>query len=144
VIAVSLAELVRLHRRPAGARRQSPWAAFAFLLGGGVFHGLFASGGPLIVSYASRAIPDKRSFRATLSVLWLILNAALLVSYLLDGKVEGEPLRLAALLLPALAAGIAAGEIAHARVNEMQFRKIVQAVLFVTGVFLIIGGVNDR
>ncbi|MFH1438145.1 MAG: sulfite exporter TauE/SafE family protein [Pseudomonadota bacterium] len=138
VMAVSLVELVRLFRSSAAPKPLSLGVSIAVLLGGGVFHGLFASGGPLVVYFASRGIEGKRSFRATLSVLWIMLNTTLIVTYLVSGRMEKESIVLAAWMLPALVIGIIAGEISHAKINEKTFRKLVQAILFFTGVFLVI------
>jgi uncharacterized membrane protein YfcA len=52
--------------------------ASAVLLAAGVVHGVFATGGPLTVFVASRTLPDKTAFRATLAVVWVVLNLLLL------------------------------------------------------------------
>lgn len=137
VAAVAIVELARLFRVPGDPARLGKPAAIGLLAGGGFFHGLFASGGPLVVYFMSREITDKRAFRATLSVLWLLLNLVLLATWIPVGRVTGEHLLLAATLLPALAGGIALGEIMHARVNEIVFKRTVQVALLATGVFLI-------
>lgn len=138
VIVVSSLELARLFRRGRGSE-PLPWPlGIVLLCGGGFFHGLFASGGPLVVYYSSREIADKGAFRATLSCLWLLLNSVLLVSYALTGRLVKEPAFRAAYLLPALAVGILVGEILHHRVNELTFKRIVQVLLFLTGVVLLV------
>ena len=53
-------------------------ARIAALLGAGVIHGIFATGGPLAVFVSARELPEKAAFRATLSMLWLVLNALVL------------------------------------------------------------------
>jgi uncharacterized membrane protein YfcA len=45
---------------------------FALLIIGGIVHGMFSTGGPLVVIYASRTLPDKGQFRATLCLLWAV------------------------------------------------------------------------
>ncbi len=115
----------------------SPMAGAGFLVGGGFFHGLFASGGPLVVYFASRTIEGRHAFRATLSSLWLALNTTLLVSYALHGQLVRAPVTLAATLLPAVGIGILIGEIIHHRVDEILFRKVVQFLLLLTGIFLL-------
>ena len=138
VVTISLAELYRLYRLQASPRAL-PLPATAGLLGaGGFFHGLFASGGPLVVYYASRALAEKGVFRATLSVLWITLNTVLIVSYGLSGRLGERPLTLALYFLPALACGILAGELLHSRVNQGTFKKLVQFVLFFTGISLLL------
>ncbi|MBI2058521.1 MAG: sulfite exporter TauE/SafE family protein [Nitrospirae bacterium] len=137
VVAVAAMELLRL-RREKVTSKELPFAARAGLLAaGGFFHGLFATGGPLVVYFASRAILDKSRFRSTLSALWLILNSILILSYLATSRLQREPALLAASLLPALAIGILAGEQLHSRVNEVVFRILVQVVLILTGAFLL-------
>ena len=61
----------------------TPGRALRFgLLGlGGIAHGLFGTGGPMIVYVLRRRLPDKRAFHSTLAVLWLVLNTALLVNF---------------------------------------------------------------
>jgi len=138
VMAVAAHELAHLYLSGSAPRPVSRWKGAAALVGGGFFHGLFASGGPLIVYYASRQIEGKRSFRATISVLWLMLNTALIASYAVSGGLGDQSVVLAAYLLPALAVGVLAGEILHTRIREAAFKKMVQAVLFFTGVFLLV------
>jgi uncharacterized membrane protein YfcA len=138
VMTVAVLELVRLYRTTARPATLSPWAASAILVGGGLFHGMFASGGPLVVYFASRSIPDKHAFRATLSLLWLVLNAVLIVTFSIGGRIDRSALALAAAILPALLLGILVGELVHRRVDELKFRKLVQGVLLLTGVFLLV------
>jgi uncharacterized membrane protein YfcA len=138
VTAVASMELRRLYRKNTAARPLSRPAGFGLLAAGGFFHGLFASGGPLIVYYASRALQDKTAFRVTLSALWLILNSVLIAFYIPTGRMAGQAPALALCLLPAVALGILSGEILHSRVNEETFRKIVQIVLLFTGLTLLV------
>ncbi|MBI5524711.1 MAG: sulfite exporter TauE/SafE family protein [Deltaproteobacteria bacterium] len=138
VVAVASLELSILLR---GARPPSPLpapAGIALLAGGGFFHGVFASGGPLVVMYAGRAIPEKAAFRATLSVLWLVLNVALLATFAVRHEIDAASVRLAVWLLFPLAAGIGAGELIHRRVNETVFKVVVQSLLLATGIWLLI------
>lgn len=60
------------------------------LLLGGFFHGMFLSGGPLLVMFASDYIPEKRQFRATLSCVWVILNGFYLLQSLLNKNISVE------------------------------------------------------
>lgn len=115
----------------------SPLVGAGFLTAGGFFHGLLASGGPLVVYYASRTIPDRHAFRSTLSTLWLVLNTTLLVSFALHGQLARPSITLAVALLPAVGVGILVGEVLHERVDEILFRKVVQALLLVTGLCLL-------
>lgn len=137
VVAVAAMELVRLHREKVTSKELRFAARAGLLAAGGFFHGLFATGGPLVVYFASRAILDKTRFRSTLSALWLILNSVLIISYLITGRLGRDSTFLAASLLPALVVGIVAGEHFHSRVNEFAFRRLVQILLLLTGAFLL-------
>jgi|MDTC01.3.fsa_nt_gb uncharacterized membrane protein YfcA len=137
VIFVALKELSRsfLNSDP-GIR--SKWVNGAFLAGGGFFHGLFATAGPMVVLYASRRLPKKGQFRATLAVLWLMLNFVMLGSFLVQGRVESSSVLQASVFLPALAGGILLGEFLHARTPEKVFRAVVHVLLLVIGVLLFV------
>lgn len=111
--------------------------AAAALVAGGVMHGLYASGGPMAVYFASRQLADKRQFRSTLSLLWLVLNAVLLGGYVWRGVVDERTGVTSVLLLLPLVAGIFAGEWLHRRVNERSFRLLVFALLLLGGLVLV-------
>ena len=137
VILVSLKELVLLFRKPV-ARVGSKWFGAVSLAGGGFFHGLFATGGPLIVLYAGRKFSEKAPFRSTLAVLWLVLNSLMLGSFLVQGRVEASSVLQGSVFLPALAGGILLGEFLHARAPEKIFRTVVHVLLLVIGVLLVV------
>ncbi|MFC7001464.1 TSUP family transporter [Pseudobowmanella zhangzhouensis] len=56
----------------------------------GVTHGLFASGGPLLVYALARSQLPKAQFRATLLFVWLCLNSVLSLWFLFSGRFEGQ------------------------------------------------------
>jgi uncharacterized membrane protein YfcA len=135
VFVVSLAafELWRLLRESTAARELSPPARAAALLGAGVMHGMFSTGGPLLVWALGRSLPDKRAFRATLSCVWLVLGSALTTAYALGGRLDAGTLRATGALLPVLGIAIAAGEWAHHRLDERRFRVTVYGLLLASG-----------
>lgn len=109
----------------------------ALLFCAGVIQGVFASGGPLVVYFASREIMDKSRFRATLAGLWIIVNAIVFAGYLAGGMVTHETLHLTLLLTGSLLLGIAAGEQIHDRIDQHRFRVLVFALLMLGGVLLL-------
>jgi len=138
IIAVSSLELWRIHKKGGTPKPLNAWVGTAVLVLGGLVHGAFASGGPLIVYYTSREITDKAGFRATLGMIWFALNSSLLISHSASGAINESTLVMFAAVLPALAGGIIVGEILHRRVRELTFRAVVQAVLLVSGVFMVL------
>ncbi len=111
-------------------------AKVAALLSAGAVHGVFATGGPLVVFVAARELPGKAAFRATLSMLWLVLNALVMPRLVLDGHVSAASLGRSALLLLPLGVGIGAGEWLHHRLDEGRFRVLVAGLLVLAGAVL--------
>ena len=96
---------------------------------GGVVHGAFASGGPFIVLYASRALKEKALFRVTMCLLWLCLNTMLMIGWTVDGRWTPDVCYALGVSLPFLLLGIFVGDYLHRRANEYAFRLIVFALL---------------
>jgi uncharacterized membrane protein YfcA len=136
VVVVAAEGLWRLRRGLAGAESSAPLPApvrGAAIVGAGVIHGIFASGGPLLVWALGRSNLEKSAFRATLSGVWLALGAALVIAYVRRGLVDAASLRATAALLPALGLALVAGEWTHHRLDELRFRRVVFALLLVAG-----------
>ena len=141
ILAVSAFQLYRLGRNkeikaPLKARSALPY--YLLLIVGGIIHGIFSSGGPLVVLYASRQLQDKGKFRATLCLLWTTLNTIIIITYLIEGSFTVPIAKTTALLVPFVLAGIAAGENIHDKVNERTFSLIVFGMLFLTAIFMLI------
>ncbi len=117
-------------------------ALTALLALGGVVHGAFATGGPLIVVYGTRAIPEKSVFRVTMSATWLTLNTILLTQWFVRGTFTPQQLHLAGLCIPFTLAGMALGTFAHYRVDEVLFRRAVYAVLIAAAIMLLVSGLS--
>ena len=111
---------------------------YIFLFAGGIVHGAFAVGGPLVVLYSAGKIPDKGQFRATMCLLWTTLNSILMLQFLSEDKLNMGIGRDLLILLPFLIAGIFAGEAIHKKVNEVLFKKIVFASLLLVGIVMVI------
>ena len=113
------------------------WGALC-LITGGIVHGLYASGGPLVVYYANRQISDKKVFRSTVSGLWLLMSVVLIINYYIAGKITPITLQNILILIPSLILGILIGELVHERINERIFRVLIYIFLFIAGLSLII------
>jgi uncharacterized membrane protein YfcA len=107
------------------------------LFGGGVVHGAFATGGPLIVLYSARRLPDKGEFRATMCLLWTTLNLGLMWRFFSGGLLTPQIGRDVLLLVPALVLGVIAGEKIHKKVNAAVFKKLVFSTLLAIGAIMI-------
>ncbi|MCB9569319.1 MAG: sulfite exporter TauE/SafE family protein [Myxococcales bacterium] len=136
VVVIAGLRLVASLREGEGAavgERPSP----LWLIAGGLIHGLFATGGPLLILYTSAVIPDKQRFRCTMSAVWLLLNLALVIGYALQGSLSAATLRETLMLVPAIVVGIVGGELLHRRVSQRSFRIAIFALLLVAGLLLL-------
>jgi hypothetical protein len=113
------------------------WWTRSWVFGAGITHGLFASGGPLLVYALTGGNLPKARFRATLVSVWLTLNGLLASLFALDGSLLPATPRIAA-YLPILVIGVLLGEWLHHRVNEARFRQGVFVLLLFTGLMLLI------
>lgn len=124
------------------ARPHSALVSRLLTFSAGITHGLFASGGPLLVYALAGVQLDKGRTRATLLSVWFGLNASLSLLFLMDGRLAAS---LPGILsyLPLVALGVLLGEALHHRLNEERFRQAISAVLLVTGVLLMVPGLKE-
>ena len=108
-----------------------------FLPLGGVIHGAFATGGPLVVIYAARAITDKTLFRVTLCMVWLVMNTILLGQKAACSTLPWSTVRIALCCLPFSLLGLVFGNKAHYGIDEKAFRTVVFSVLIASGAVLV-------
>ncbi|MCO4322527.1 sulfite exporter TauE/SafE family protein [Aliidiomarina quisquiliarum] len=129
-------ELYKMHRglviKAKPSWWQPLWTFFA-----GITHGLFASGGPLLVySLNSENVP-KAQFRATLVSVWFGLNVVYASVMFMQGKIQ-PVLPQVASYLPVLALSFWVGHSLHKRVSETQFKKLVYWLLLLSAATMFI------
>jgi uncharacterized protein len=136
IMAVSVMEIILIYKtRAAGG--SLPWyLGWPILIVGGIFHGIFASGGPLIVYYASRELKEPADFRATISALWLILNVILIFNLYTAGQITPDTLAITGIVLPGLIVGILWGSLLKFR--ALAFKVLIYVLLFIAGLLLFI------
>jgi uncharacterized membrane protein YfcA len=111
----------------------SPGAARGFTFGAGVVHGIWGSGGPLLVQAVRPRLPDRGAFRATMCSVWLVFDAVVLSTVLLRGGVDGAALTRALLVAPAIPVGVWLGDRLHHRLPEAPFALAVRGLLLLGG-----------
>jgi uncharacterized membrane protein YfcA len=133
VVALAGLELWRM-RRPAAA--PSRWTGRALLCAGGLAHGLFGAGGPMIVYVLRQRLADKAAFRATLAVAWLTLNSLLVANYaamqLYRRELAAPMIAMAAVVAPAFVAG----NRLHRAIEPALFHRVVVLLLVAAGALL--------
>ncbi|WP_271407866.1 sulfite exporter TauE/SafE family protein [Pseudomonas sp. Q1-7] len=131
ILCVALRELLR--GAPSG--RAPAWMIRLQTGAAGISHGLFASGGPLLVHALAGSALDKSRLRATLLCVWFGLNSLLTLAFLADGSLAPALPRVAA-YAPLLILGVPAGEYLHKRLAEAHFRTAIHLLLGLCGVLL--------
>lgn len=100
---------------------------------GGIIHGAFASGGPLIIIYAAENVKGKTAFRATMCMMWLTVNVLMLAQMGFEGQLTTQVWTLALWGLPVLALGTWLGDKLHERVESAVFLRLSYGVLLASG-----------
>lgn len=103
----------------------------------GLMQGMFVSGGPLLVIYAVTILRGKEEFRATLSVVWTILNALILVEAAFAGNVTPEVVHYSLIGIVPLIAATILGGLLQKRVSQSAFMKLTYILLIVSGLSLL-------
>jgi uncharacterized protein len=81
---------------------------------------------------------DKRAFRATLAVLWFVLNTALLVNFASLGLYGQRTAELGAAIAIAVLPGLWIGERIHRALDAARFERVVWVLLLGAGAALAI------
>lgn len=136
VVSVSLLELVRFWRGTDD--EEAGPVSRVWLLGAGVIHGIYATGGPPLVFALAKARLDKASLRATLCAVWAVLNLGMVAGFIWRGELDAEAVQLSASLLPVCVLAILCGSWLHTRLNGRYFRLGVLCLLAVTATGLIV------
>lgn len=106
---------------------------YGCLILGGVVHGAFNIGGPLITVYTIEAVREKEKFRNTMTWVWIILNTWNAFSQQQNGAWTPELWSALAIGIPLAAIGFFAGMAFLKKINREQFLRIVFCVLLFIG-----------
>lgn len=118
------------------------WIDFAIVVTSGIIHQLYVSGGTLLVIYAINKLDDKKTFRGTLSLLWIVLNTILLVDHAKMGAFDLDTTVLGLESVVFLALGIIVGQALFKKCNRKLFRNLTCVLLMITGVLMLINNIS--
>jgi uncharacterized membrane protein YfcA len=139
VLALSSRDLHRLCFGSTDLDRPIPrLASIAALFGAGVIHGIYASGGPMLVYALGREGLSKKGFRSTLSMVWILLNTILITRFVAAGDYHRKALLEVLMLAPAVPLGVVLGEWVHYRVDERSFKIAVLVLLIAAAMSLLV------
>lgn len=114
------------------------WVMIIFLFLGGIMHKLYVSGGPFVVIYGLRELKDKNKFRATLSLLWIILNSVLFTTQIVQGLFTVHVWILFGIGAGVTILSLFIGSLIAPKLSKKLFLKITCVLLFISGVTLFI------
>ena len=133
VIALAVVQLTR-----PGTRELGRVPRIALLALGGIAHGLFGTGGPMIVYVMRRRLREKRAFRATLAVLWIVLNAALVANFASADLYVQHTFEVMLVIGATVVPGLVLGARLHHRLDPVRFERAVWLLLLAAGLALAI------
>ena len=110
------------------------WFMVVVLLLAGIIHGMFLSGGALLVVYAVSVLKDKNQFRATVAPVWVLLDAILIFSHYSKGFYTQENLILITASMVPLVLSVKIGNILYKKINQEMFLKITYILLIISGI----------
>ena len=104
---------------------------------GGVCGGIGGLAGGIPTLWCTLRGWDKDTQRGVMQVFNICMHVATLTGYVVaGGHITGETLKLFAIITPALAVPVILGALVFRRLDQKAFRRIVLALLFVSGVVL--------
>ncbi|MCI5872862.1 MAG: sulfite exporter TauE/SafE family protein [Clostridiales bacterium] len=109
----------------------------AILIASGVVHGIFVSGGPLLIGYLTRRVKEKESFRVTISVMWILLNSMILADDIASGYWNVELLYCLGMTLVPFFAGMFLGGKLSRYLSQRMFMMITYVLLLIAGITLL-------
>ena len=115
------------------------WALGAGLVAGVIGAAVGTPGPPVVLYMASQGWPP-RTIKANLQAFFVVNQVVILAGYWWAGLLTGEVGRVAVLFAVPAVVGLAAGLALFDRVDPVRFRKIVFALLFVSGLALLVRG----
>lgn len=107
------------------------------LLAAGMIHGMFVSGGALLVVYASAEMKEKQIFRATVASVWVVLNFVLMISDYVQGYMTVNVLKISIISILPLFLAMYLGNRIHEKIRQKVFLKIVYVLLLISGFTII-------
>ncbi len=119
--------------------RQLPtWLCFMILAAAGIIHGMFLSGGALLVLYATMVLHDKSEFRATIAATWAVLEPVFFVLNFRPALWTATNLLLIVCAIPPLVLSVYLGNYLHKRIGRERFMQLTYALLILSGLSIIL------
>lgn len=113
------------------------WISYLTILMAGVIHGMFVSGGALLVIYASSALKDKQSFRSTMALIWVTLGFYMTGLQIQQNHFNQHVIMLLIIGLIPVFLGTWCGSQLVERIKQETFMKLTYILLLLSGILVI-------
>lgn len=147
ILYVAIRDLYRQYREdyiapPAKERIDRSILEKIYMVSSGIIHGIFATGGPLLVIAVSRLNLGKDAMRSTLPLIWVIMNSILTSTYAAAGLFNYTTIKTTLIITPFALSGFFIGELIYKKIDEERFKTIVSLLLLSGAVAIIIKNLN--
>jgi len=122
-------------------RRLPVWFDYSMGLLAGVLSTATSTNGPPLVFLLHSRHYSPENFRAVLNRVFTVLNFLTLLTFYFAGKIDIDVVKLSALAIPVMFAGVFLGTKARRLVEADQLRSLVVALLFATGLSAILNSI---
>ena len=130
--------LKKLFKKAGTSHKMPAWFMICILLAAGVIHGMFVSGGALLVVYAAMVLKDKEEFRATVALIWVTTGFYLTVPQAASGGFTPHVLSLLVVGIIPVFAGTLIGTCLVRKIPQDIFMKITYVLLLLSGIMAIV------
>lgn len=113
------------------------WILILIVLVAGMIHGMFVSGGPLLMIYILKKSKNKSVFRANISTVWIILNSYLAFTHYKQDLYTPFNLQILGLGIIPLGIGTIIGNRLHQKISQKNFLYLSYVLLFISGMALL-------
>ncbi len=108
------------------------------LIVSGVVHGMFVCGGPLLVTYVNGRIKDKNEFRATISLVWVVLNFIIMLDDISVGYFNLQLIYMLIIALLVLAVAYIIGNLIYKKMSKNVFLVLTYVLMLISGISLLV------
>ena len=135
IIVIALKKLISKNEN----KKELPqWFMICILLAAGMIHGMFVSGGALLVVYATLVLKDKEEFRATVALIWVTTGFYITIPQALTGGFNSHVLSLLIVGVIPVFAGTSIGTKMVKKISQDAFMNITYILLLLSGIMAIV------
>ena len=104
----------------------------------GIIHGMFVSGGALLVIYAASVLKDKEEFRVTMALIWVTIGCYMTGTQVIAGNFNSHVMLLLVTGIIPVFVGTWIGTKLVKKINQKTFMTITYVLLLLSGVMAIV------